>query len=171
MCRRPPPPDIIPHEEERHPTTEVELLRYHYDFGHLPFTKLQQMAKDGILPKRLAKCHIPVCSACQYDKATNKGMANKIVKRMDEQRTTKQARNGSIDRPIGVPNTRIGSPNDGLHNETTIQIRNGLRRPSNVAGLCVPTKDLNRRRNATREASLRTIRHQQRSDYACLPCQ
>ena len=76
----PPPPDIIPHEEEQSPSAEAELLRYHYDFGHLPFAKLQQMAKDGILPKRLAKCHVPVCSACNFAKATKRAWRTRTSK-------------------------------------------------------------------------------------------
>ena len=76
----PSPPDIIPHEEEQRPSAEAELLRYHYDFGHLPFSKLQQMAKDRILPKRLEKCHIPVCSACQFAKATKRAWRSRSSK-------------------------------------------------------------------------------------------
>ena len=39
-------------------------MRYHRNFGHAPFKKLQKMAKDGIIPKLLANCKIPACSAC-----------------------------------------------------------------------------------------------------------
>ena len=67
-----PAPNIIIDEEERLPTPTAELLQCHYDFGHLPFTKLQRMARDGTLPSRLSKCKVPVCSACQYGKATKR---------------------------------------------------------------------------------------------------
>ena len=64
-------PNIITDEEDRiSKTPTAELLRYHYDMGHISFTKLQQMAKQRVLPHHLAKCAIPVCSACQYAKAT-----------------------------------------------------------------------------------------------------
>jgi hypothetical protein len=33
-----------------------ELLLYHFCLAHEPFKYLQQMAKDGILPKRIAHC-------------------------------------------------------------------------------------------------------------------
>ena len=67
-----PMPNVIIDETEEHQTPTGELLRLHYDFGHIPFSKLQAMAKRGSLPKRLAKCHVPLCSACQYAKATKR---------------------------------------------------------------------------------------------------
>ena len=68
----PPNPIVIVDEEDktRNQTPTMELLLYHYQFGHISFTKLQLMAKFGILPKLLATCNIPVCSACLYAKAT-----------------------------------------------------------------------------------------------------
>lgn len=38
-------PTIIIDEEERLPSHVAKLLQLHYDFGHLSFTKLQEMAK------------------------------------------------------------------------------------------------------------------------------
>ncbi|KAL7561622.1 hypothetical protein ACA910_001490 [Epithemia clementina (nom. ined.)] len=64
---------VIPPEEE--PTTmssKDQLLRWHYRLGHLPFSRLQHMAKLGTLPSSLAKCPKPFCSACQYGKLTKK---------------------------------------------------------------------------------------------------
>jgi len=43
---------------------EALLLQYHRDFGYVLFKKLQIMAKKGIIPKHLALCLIPTCSAC-----------------------------------------------------------------------------------------------------------
>jgi hypothetical protein len=60
-------PNIIEHEEDHQPTSAAaELLRFHHKFGNVSFRKLQQMAKMGTIPKRLAKCQIPTCSACLY---------------------------------------------------------------------------------------------------------
>jgi hypothetical protein len=74
-------PKVVPDEEDRiSETPSSELLRAHYDFGHIPFVKLQAMAKQGILPPRLSKCNIPVCSACQYAKATKKQWRSKMAK-------------------------------------------------------------------------------------------
>jgi hypothetical protein len=38
--------------------------------AHEPFRHLQQMAKQGILPKRLANCRVPKCAACYYGKSS-----------------------------------------------------------------------------------------------------
>ena len=35
------------------------------------------MAKTGILPRKLVKCNVPVCSACEYAKATKKPWRSK----------------------------------------------------------------------------------------------
>ena len=64
-------PQLIPDEADRLPETNAaKLLRIHYDFGHTSFAKLKEMAKQGIIPKKLARCSVPVCSACEYAKAT-----------------------------------------------------------------------------------------------------
>ena len=67
-------PVVIVDEEDRTEqlTPTTELLLYHYRFGHISFNKLQWMARLGILPKRLAKCNVPACSACLYAKATKR---------------------------------------------------------------------------------------------------
>ena len=63
-------PNIIKNEEQNIPTSAIaELLRFHHQFGHVSFKKLQKMAKMGTIPKRLAKCPIPACLACLYSKA------------------------------------------------------------------------------------------------------
>ena len=71
-------PEIVTDEEDRQQTTDAaELLRIHQRFGHISFAKLQLMAKVGILPKKLEKCHPPVCTACMFAKATRKPWRNK----------------------------------------------------------------------------------------------
>ena len=73
-------PAVIIDEEDQQEATlplAAELLRYHQRFGHISFTKLQAMAKKGIIPKRLAKCKKPFCSACAYAKATKRPWRNR----------------------------------------------------------------------------------------------
>ena len=53
-------------------TPTSELLRIHHALGHLSMRKLQTMAKQGIIPRRLAKCQVPLCSSCLYGKATRR---------------------------------------------------------------------------------------------------
>ena len=68
--------------EQQELRKEALLLRYHYNFNHAPFAKLQRMAKQGVIPRALARCRIPACAACLYGKATKrqwrqKGQSNK----------------------------------------------------------------------------------------------
>jgi hypothetical protein len=62
---------------------EVYLMLWHINLGHLPFKRLQIMAKKGDLPKSLAKCTQPTCQSCLYGRATRiprkvKGSSNHI---------------------------------------------------------------------------------------------
>ena len=60
---------IVDEEHRQESTPEAELLMAHYRFQHIFFSKLQEMARQGILPWRLAQCKIPTCSACLCGKA------------------------------------------------------------------------------------------------------
>ena len=61
------PPAIVEEEEDRQLTNAAaQLLQFHHKFGHVSFKRLQQMAKLGIIPKRMASCPVPACSACLY---------------------------------------------------------------------------------------------------------
>jgi hypothetical protein len=65
-------------EEHVQPTNlAAELLQIHHRMGHAPFTKLQEMAKQGAIPTRLKKCPIPTCTACMYGKASRKAWRSK----------------------------------------------------------------------------------------------
>jgi hypothetical protein len=78
-------PVVVEDEEDRQPTNlAAELLRHHHKFGHTSFAKLQEMAKLGIIPKRLAKCPIPTCSACLYAKATKRKWRSRTSNNHDE---------------------------------------------------------------------------------------
>ncbi|KAI2496435.1 hypothetical protein MHU86_18059 [Fragilaria crotonensis] len=48
--------NIIVDEEDRQPSDLAELLMAHHQYGHVSMRKLQEMARQGILPKRLATC-------------------------------------------------------------------------------------------------------------------
>jgi len=61
--------------EDTHPEfslVQQELLHWHYRLNHLSFTKIQEMAKQRLLPSRLAKCTVPLCSGCIYGKMTRR---------------------------------------------------------------------------------------------------
>jgi hypothetical protein len=53
-------------------SAEDELLRWHYRLSHVSMTRLQRMAKEGYLPKKLATCRMPLCQACIYGKLTRR---------------------------------------------------------------------------------------------------
>ena len=53
------------------------LLQAHYKMAHMPMSKLQEMAKQGMLPSNLAKCEIPLCMACTYAKQERRAWRHK----------------------------------------------------------------------------------------------
>jgi hypothetical protein len=72
--------NIITDEEDRQPEDLALLLMYHHQYGHISMRKLQEMAKQCTIPKRLASCRVPICSACLYSKATRKPWRGKGIK-------------------------------------------------------------------------------------------
>ena len=54
-----------------------DFLHLHYKLGHIPFSKLREMAKQGLIPSKYAKCETPVCSACLYAKQTRQAWRSK----------------------------------------------------------------------------------------------
>jgi hypothetical protein len=47
-----------------------QMLVKHYRLGHLPFSRMLQMAKEGDLPKSFLTCRLPECAACRFGRAT-----------------------------------------------------------------------------------------------------
>lgn len=102
-------PHIVEEEEEdKIPDNHVaELLRYHQRFDHLPMAKLQEMARQNVIPRRLAKCALPTCSACLFSKAEKRPWRQKSVK--NKQPPSKPTRPGQV---ISVD--QLKSPTPGL---------------------------------------------------------
>ena len=73
--------NVITDEEDRQPSDLAELLMAHHQYGHISMKKIQEMARQGIFPKRLAKCRVPTCSACLYSKATKRPWRGKESKK------------------------------------------------------------------------------------------
>ena len=67
-------PVIIEDEEDTafHEKPAAEFLRWHHKLNHMSAAKMQSMAKRGVLPKILARCQIPACTSCLYEKATRR---------------------------------------------------------------------------------------------------
>ena len=53
-------------------TPQAKLLAWHYRLGHLPFLKIQQLARRGDLPASLSTCPVPKCASCLFGKATRR---------------------------------------------------------------------------------------------------
>ncbi|KAI2496051.1 hypothetical protein MHU86_18472 [Fragilaria crotonensis] len=101
-------PNVILDEETRQPKEEMaELLMLHHQYGHVPMKKLQTMAEQGILPRRLAKCRTPICTACLYAKATRRPWRGKTRKNLIDEGTP--VRPGQI-----VSVDQLVSPTPGL---------------------------------------------------------
>jgi hypothetical protein len=79
-------PTIIEDEEDSPKLESVaaKLLKKHHCLNHLSMAKMQVMAKQGILPKRWAKCDIPICTSCLYGKATRRPWQTKPKKDSQE---------------------------------------------------------------------------------------
>jgi hypothetical protein len=76
LCSGPLTFDPHPQEEEDEQTTlaasdqQAELMRWHYRLGHLPFSRLKQLAINGKIPKKLAKAAPPKCAGCLFGAMT-----------------------------------------------------------------------------------------------------
>jgi hypothetical protein len=78
-------PIIVEDEEDVQPTNlAAEMLWIHHQCGHISFARIQEMAKLGMIPKRLAKCPVPTCLACLYAKAIRRKWRSKTVNNRDE---------------------------------------------------------------------------------------
>jgi hypothetical protein len=71
-------PVVIDDEEDQVPSNRsAEFLQWHHRLGHLSPKKMQLMARQGLLPKFLADCRVPLCTSCMYGKATRRRWRNK----------------------------------------------------------------------------------------------
>jgi len=99
---------VVSDENDRQPTSDAaDLLKLHHRFGHISFKRLQEMAKQGTVPMRLAKCPIPVCTACMFAKATKRKWRDKT--RLAGDAVKKASRPGQV-----VSVDQMVSPTPGL---------------------------------------------------------
>ncbi len=82
--------DPLPHQEEGEDTQlaatddQTELMRWHFCLGHLPFSKLKQLALNGEIPKKLAKVKPPKCTGCLFGAMTKIPWKGKEAKAFHE---------------------------------------------------------------------------------------
>jgi len=73
-------PSIITDEEDIMPQdASAEFLRWHHRLGHISSKKIRILATQGILPRRLATCQIPLCTSCLFGKATRRPWRSKAT--------------------------------------------------------------------------------------------
>lgn len=66
-------PNVVEQDkEELGMDPSAEMLRWHARLSHIPMSRIQQMAKEGALPARLARCRVPMCQSCIYGKMTRR---------------------------------------------------------------------------------------------------
>ena len=68
-------PTVIPSDDQDEPllkSDQAALMRLHEQHGHCSFAQLNQMAEQGIIPRKLAKVPPPKCLSCLYGKAHQK---------------------------------------------------------------------------------------------------
>ena len=65
-------PATVDDKEDHAPDLQSKLLCWHHKFRHIYFSKLRRIAAHGDIPKRLADCKIPMCTACLFGKATKR---------------------------------------------------------------------------------------------------
>ena len=64
-------PHLIPQEPDAPllASNQALLMAYHEQLGHTYFAQLQELAKQGTIPKKLANVPLPKCPSCLYGKA------------------------------------------------------------------------------------------------------
>ena len=104
-----------------------ELLLWHCRLGHVPFSRLVTMAKNGLLPKRLSDCRIPKCAACLYGKMTRRAERTKNEKsKIDARAITGPGSCVSVDqlesRTLGLIGHMKGTPTVQRYRCATIYV-------------------------------------------------
>ena len=116
---------VVDEEDRQESTPEADLLMAHHRFQHISFSKLQEMARQGILPRQLAKYKIPTCSACLMERPrTSLAIQTRKTKATE---SSSEAHRCYLSRPNGEPSARVNHPNGGLSYKTTLQVCNCVR--------------------------------------------
>ncbi len=105
-----------------------EFLRWHHKLNHMSAAKMQAMARQGLLPKKLAKCQVPTCTSCLYGRTTRRPWRTKP--RLGHQGGKllhgHRVRTVCQRQPTGVFNSRTNCPNERLAHQEEIPRGNYL---------------------------------------------
>jgi hypothetical protein len=83
-------------------SVEEELMQWHIRFGHLSMTRIQSLASEGVLPKRLSTCKPPVCAGCLYGKLTRQPWRTKGKPSHIDEKATMPGECVSVDQMIST---------------------------------------------------------------------
>jgi hypothetical protein len=90
-------------DEEFYLYDQAKLMQWHYRLGHLSFPKLKLLAKNGEIPRRLAKVPPPKCVGCLFSAMTKLPWRGKESKSSHEVFTaTKPGECVSVDHMIST---------------------------------------------------------------------
>ena len=96
----------IEEEKTTYERATEDLLKLHLNYNHMPFKKIQTMAKQGILPKKYLNCRIPLCTAWMYSKAIKRRTPNRNNNKNEARKPTQLGECISVDQLV--------SPTGGL---------------------------------------------------------
>ena len=91
---------VVDEQDRQESTPEAELLMVHHPLHHISFSKLQEMARQGILPRQLAQCKTPTCSVCLYGKATKRAWRSKEKRQRQQNQVLKPGKIISVDQMV-----------------------------------------------------------------------
>jgi hypothetical protein len=125
-------PIVIEDEEDRiKESPSAEFLRYHHRFGHCSMKKIRLLALRGILPRHLANCPIPCCTACLYGQAQRRPWRTKPTKEQLKRTPLKPGDCVSVDQMIsptpGLIAQMIGRPTTARYKVATIFVDSASR--------------------------------------------
>ena len=83
-----------------------EFLKLHQRMGHISFTKLRELAKNGAIATQFATCDIPICQSCMYAKMSKRPWRNKPKAKYQSKTRPKPGKVVSVDQMV--------SPTHGL---------------------------------------------------------
>jgi hypothetical protein len=79
-----------------------DMMKLHQRLGHISFHKIRELAKQGALPAKFAKCDIPVCTSCMYAKMTKRPWKGKNRNNYSPRPTPKPGEVVSVDQMVST---------------------------------------------------------------------
>jgi hypothetical protein len=151
-------PTVVQDEEDRQPNNlAAENLRYHHRFGHISFQRLVEMAKQGVIPRRIGKMSNPRLLRLSVCQSKQTAMAEPNIQQHGQIDKAEQPWQLRISRSTGIADTRVDSSDDGLLDYKAIPLCHSLHRSGVAVKLHISTEDGNSGGDARRQTSFREV--------------